>query len=190
MAKFEATNRILMKMKKSIIIISVLALSISCTDTNKIDNNAETENMEISDNTTNLPVLTIAEFEVKAAEWVDKEVQVNGIVDHVCKHGGKKLFLVSDDADVHVVSETRFDDALIGNEITVTGIVQEFRVDEAYCLLKEEDHIQNHKEGTDSDEVYDQKIKEIQSYRDSMKVAGVDHLSFYSLSYVSHQINE
>ena len=165
-------------------------LSISCADSNKKDNITEAENTEATENTTDIPVLTLADFDVSAANWVDKEVQVNGIVDHVCKHGGKKLFLVNDDGDVHVESEVRFDDGLVGDEITVTGIVQEFRVDEAYCLQKEEDHIQNHKEGTDSDEVYDKKIKQIQNYRDSMKVAGIDHLSFYSLNYVSHQVNQ
>ena len=177
-------------MKKSIIILSLLVLSISCADNNKKDNKTEVENIEVTEKAANIPVLALADFDINAAKWVDKEVQVNGIVDHVCKHGGKKLFLVSDDGDVHVESETRFDDELVGNEIMVTGIVKEFKIDESYCLLKEEDHIQNHKEGTDSDEVYAQKIEEIQSYRDSMKVAGVDHLSFYSLDYVSHQINK
>ena len=97
---------------------------------------------------------------------------------------------MNDEGDVHVESKTRFDDALIGDVITLTGVVKEFKVDEAYCLQKEDDHLQNHKEGTDSDEVYNEKIKQIQVYRDSMKVAGVDHLSFYSLDYVSHQLNQ
>jgi hypothetical protein len=117
-------------------------------------------------------------------------VKVSGIVDHVCKHGGKKLLLVNDKADVHVESEERFDDALVGSEILVTGIVKEFRVDEAYCLQKEEDHQQSHKDGTDSDEMYAKKMEQITFFRDSMKAAKVDHLSFYSLDYISHKVEK
>lgn len=171
-------------------ILCILALGISCSESSKMDNNTEAENLEAVENTTGIPVLSLADFDVSAADWVDKEVQVVGIVDHVCKHGGKKLFLVNDDGEVHVESEERFDDEMVGDEIKVTGIVKEFKIDEAYCLQKEEDHIQNHKEGTDSDEVFNQKLKQIQHYRDSMKVAGVDHLSFYSLEYVSHLKNQ
>jgi hypothetical protein len=103
----------------------------------------------------------------------------------VCKHGGKKLFLVNDEADVHVESDTRFDDELIGSEVIVTGIVREFRVDEGYCLKMEEDNIASHKEGETDQEQFDNKIAMIQEYRDEMKEKGVDHLSYYSLEYIS-----
>lgn len=177
-------------MKKIILFLIVVAFSISCSKNTKKENKTEVNNIETTDKTVENPVLALADFDDKAAKWVDKEVEVNGIVDHVCKHGGKKLLLVNDKGDVHVVSETRFDDKLIGDEITLTGVVKEFKVDEAYCLQKEEDHVQNHKEGTDSDDVYAQKMEQIKTYRDSMKVAGVDHLSFYSLDYVSHQVKK
>ena len=177
-------------MKKIIIVLSVLVLNISCAENTKKDNKKEVKNSETTEKVAENPVLALADFDGVAAKWVNKEVQVNGIVDHVCKHGGKKLLLVNDKGDVHVESETRFDDALIGDEVTLVGVVKEFKVDEAYCLQKEEDHLQNHKEGTDSDEVYAQKMKQIKIYRDSMKVAEVDHLSFYSLDYVSHQVNK
>ncbi len=175
-------------MKKLVIILSILALGISCAKNTKKENQSEIDKTEVAEKVAERPVLALAEFDTSAGQYVNKEVQVNGIVDHVCKHGGKKLLLVNDAGDVHVESETRFDDALVGDEISLTGIVKEFKVDEAYCLQKEEDHLQNHKEGTDSDDVYAKKMEQIEIYRDSMKVAGVDHLSFYSLDYVSHQM--
>lgn len=173
-------------MKRIILFFVVITFSISCAKDVKTEKKTKVNNVEKK---ADKPILALANFNGEAAKWVDKEVQVKGIVDHVCKHGGKKLLLVSDEGDVHVVSETRFDDTLIGDEITLTGIVKEFKVDEAYCLQKEEDHLQTHKEGTDSDEIYAKKMEQLKIYRDSMKVAGVDHLSFYSLDYVSHQIN-
>lgn len=140
--------------------------------------------------TTEAPVIALADFNTKAGEWVGKEVIVEGIVDHVCKHGGKKLFLVDDQGDVHVDGEKRFDDALMGNQIVVKGIVKEFRVDEAYCLQQEQDFIQKHKEGVDPDSVYTQKMEGITFYRDSMKTTGKDHLSFYSIDYISHEVKK
>ena len=166
-------------MKKIILSIVLLVALVACkTDKNKTE-------AAVTDEVT---VIALNDFESKAGDWVDKEVQLTGIVDHVCKHGGKRLFLVSDEADVHVDSENRFDDALEGSEISVKGIVRELRVDEAYCLQQEEDFIQKHKEGVDGDDVYEKKMAHIQSYRDSMKVAGVDHLSFYTIDYLSHDI--
>lgn len=167
---------------KKVVIIMVLALAFyACkTETKKTETpKAEPQTIES---------IALADFDAKAGSWVGKEVKVTGIVDHVCKHGGKRLFLVDNDADVHIDSDTRFDDALQGNEITVKGIVKEFRIDEAYCLQKEQDFIQKHKEGVDAEEVYKKKMKHIQAYRDSMKTAGIDHLSFYTLDYVSHDI--
>ncbi len=177
-------------MKKFILILSILTLTISCSDSiKKADKKALNDNTTIN-NTAEKPLLALADFDSKAGEWVNKEVQVKGIVDHVCKHGGKKLLLVNDEGDVHVESEERFSDTLVGSEITVTGIVTEFRVDEAYCLQKEEDHQQNHKEGTDSDDMYAKKMKQVEFYRDSMKATGKDHISFYSLEYVALQVDK
>lgn len=139
---------------------------------------------------TETPSIALGEFESKAGDFVDQEIMVAGIVDHVCKHGGKKLFLVDDDGDVHVESDTRFDEALMGSKVNVKGIVREFRVDEAYCLKMEEDNVKSHSEGKTEEELYERKKSEIQFYRDSMAVAGVDHLSFYSVEYVSLDVLE
>ena len=154
---------------------------ISCS--NDADKNKASEVAEYQ-----TPTIELAEFENKAAEFVDNEVKVAGIVDHVCKHGGKKLFLVNDDADVHVESDSRFDDELIGNEVVVTGIVREFRVDESYCLQMEEDNIKSHREGVDNQGEFDEKMAHIQEYRDEMEENGVDHLSYYSLEFVTLEI--
>jgi hypothetical protein len=135
-------------------------------------------------------MIAIGEFDKRAGDFVDQEVMVEGIVDHICKHGGKRMLLVSEEGDLHVDAEERFDEALMGNEVVLTGIVREFRVDEAYCLKMEEDNIQSHKEGNTEQELFERKMAEIKEYRDSMMTAGVDHLSFYSLDYVSLEVKE
>lgn len=174
-------------MTKNIIAITLLVFFLSsCCETNTNNNNNETTQETQQVNAAEVPVVLIGGFDSDAAAYVDKEVKVSGIVDHLCKHGGKKLFLVADDGDIHVESDERFDEKLAGMDITVNGIVREFRVDEAYCLKMEEDNIQSHKEGKTEDELYEQKMKQIEFYRDSMNVSNTDHLSFYSLEYISH----
>jgi len=172
-------------MTKNIIAILLIVTFLSSCCEDKPTNNEE--NQEAQQTTmTVAPVLAIGDFDAKAGNFVDQEIQISGIVDHLCKHGGKKLFMVSDDGDLHVESDERFDDKLAGMEITVTGIVREFRVDEGYCLQMEEDNIQSHSEGLTKDDLYEQKMNQIEFYRDSMSTAGTDHISFYSLEYLSH----
>ncbi len=164
-------------MKRTLLIFVLLTALWSCDDSPK-DKTGESA----------VPLLSLAEFDAKAGDYVGKPVMVRGIVDHVCKHGGKKILLVDDHGEVHVTSGTRFDEALVGEELELTGKVAEFRVDESYILQKEEDYITDHKEGKTSQEIYDQKMKQLQFFRDSMKTAKTDHLSFYSLEYISHEV--
>jgi len=170
-------------MKNVFLTLAICLFIISCkTDNKKVDNNNKQNEAEVVET----PLLELGEFDIKAGEFVGKEIQVRGIVDHVCKHGGKKILLVTDEGDVHVFSDERFDEALMGSEIMVTGIVLEERIDEAYCLKMEEDNIKSHSEGASNEEQFKNKKKHIQQYRDQMKANGVDHISNYSLQYVSH----
>ena len=94
----------------------------SCkTETKKAENNATITTEEFIES----PQLTLGEFDIKAKDFINKEVKVTGIVDHVCKHGGKKILLVTDDGDVHINSEERFEETLKGSEISVTGVVNQ-----------------------------------------------------------------
>jgi len=172
--------------KKLFAIALIAGLFASCAG--DADKN-ETNNNNLSDEanaTTEIPVVTIAEFNTNAGEFAGMEIQVAGIVDHICRHGGKRLLLVSDDGDIHVDADERFDEEIEGSEIIVNGIVDEFRVDESYCLQLEEDNIQSHKEGDTNDDDYESQMADIKYYRDSMLAAGTDHISYYSLTYITH----
>ncbi len=167
-------------LKKIFMPLFLVLIIISCTSK---QNNTKIINEDI-------PKFTIDELYKNAANFVGKEVIVSGIVDHICKHGGKRLLLVSDNNDLHIDTDERFDENLIGKEIEVKGIIKEFRVDEAYLLKMEENNIQKHKTGETDDNFYERKKKQIEKYRSEMKEKGVDHLSFYSLDYISHTIKK
>ena len=172
-------------MRIILLIIATVFLVFSCkTETKKIQETDNLNEIEVVET----PKLVLGEFDLKAGNFVNKEVKVQGIVDHVCKHGGKKILLVTDDGDAHVFSEERFDEALMGSEIMVTGVVLEERIDEAYLLKMEDDNIKSHSEGKSNEEQFNNKKKHVQQYRDKMKVDSVDHISNYSLQYISHDI--
>ena len=177
-------------MIRKIYAIAAVAVSVflfSCGDT---ADKSGTDSLSSTTDTLAVDAVTlgVADFDAKAPEFVDKEVEVSGIVDHVCKHGGKKILLVADDAKMHIDSETRFDEALSGQEITVRGIVREERVDEAYLQQWEQDEINKHSEGEDNAEERIAHAREqIKFYRDSMATTNVNHLSFYSLEYLSYE---
>lgn len=174
-------------MKNLLLVITICTLLFSCkSDPKKTSEVAQESEIEVVET----PLLVLGEFDTKAGDFVSKEIKVQGIVDHVCKHGGKKILLVTDDGDAHVFSEERFDEELMGSEITVTGVVLEERIDEAYLLKLEADNIKSHSEGKSNEEQFNNKKKHVQQYRDQMKADNVDHISNYSLQYVSHDIVE
>jgi hypothetical protein len=170
-------------MKKIVFILAIIIAVISCkTDSKKTEDTTQTTEVIAVET----PTIALGDFDTKAAEFISKEIKVTGIVDHVCKHGGKKILLVTDDGDAHVFSEERFDEALMGSEIEVKGIVLEERIDEAYLLKMEEDNIKSHSEGASNKEQFEAKKKHVAEYRAKMKAEGVDHISNFSLQYVSH----
>lgn len=170
-------------MKNLAYVLICMILLTSCKNESK---QAESIDQDQTEKVAEAPLIAIADFDKKAGEFVSKEVKVKGIVDHVCKHGGKKLLLVTDDGNVHVTSDSRFEEELVGSEIALNGVVAEERIDEAYLLKMEEDNIKSHSEGQSSDEQFEAKKEHIQQYRDQMKTNKTDHISNYSLEYVSH----
>jgi hypothetical protein len=169
-------------MKKIVILLALVLGFAACKQ--DVKSEKAIEDQEVAKE---IPVLAMGEFEAKAGNYVDQEIQIVGIVDHVCKHSGKKLLVVTDDGQVHVVSDTRFDDSLTGSEILLNAIVKEERIDEATCLQMEEDNIKSHSEGATNDEMFENRKKHIQEYRDRMKEENKDYVSEFSLQYVAHK---
>ena len=172
------------KMRTLIALFFAVVLLSGCGNENRSDN----ADAKKADNA--IPEIALASFNDEAANYVDQKVSVTGIVDHVCRHGGKRLLLVDDNADVHVDNDTRFDEDLMGNEIELVGIVKEKRIDESDCLKMEEDNIESHNAGDIDEDHFENKQKQIEFYRDSMEKANTEHLAFYSLDYVKHKVKE
>lgn len=151
--------------------------------------------------------LTVNDFESKAPEIVGKNIEISGTVVHVCKHGGKRLFLMGNDSAFRVEVTTgeklaAFNPEMEGSEITINGIVSELRIDEAYLTQwenevragtgNEEGELKIHEgeEGHEHNEGAEGQFAQIQSFRERIKASGSDHLSIYSIVADSFKVLE
>jgi len=148
-------------------------------------------------------VVEIAALIGSTADYVGKEISVTGTVNHVCKHGGKKLFMMGDDPEGRFKvtageSVGAFELELEGSTITVTGIVEEEIINEAtICALEggssaEEAEEAAHEEGADetTEEHHAGEGEQAAHLRQMLTESGEDELSFYSLDCSSFEILE
>ena len=96
-------------------------------------------------------VVSIAEFDDTAETLTGKAVSIEGIVDHVCMHGGDKMFIIDDNSKGRVkitVGENMpaFNTEWVGKSIKVEGIVEELRIDEDYLNDWENELLANNEE--------------------------------------------
>ena len=122
--------------KKILILFVFAAFIVSCNNTQNQSTDTESTEQEIS---TELVTLAIVGFDDQAGDYVGKEVQITGLVNHTCKHGGKRMFIIDPETEQTVKIEageniTSFDAELEGSEVIVTGIINELIIDEDYLL--------------------------------------------------------
>ncbi len=171
-------------MKKYFLTLTVLALILSACSNSTDKKQEKNTNKDTVSKIEAINMIKIKDFDSLASSLVGKKVLVKGLVDHVCKHGGKKILLADDDAHLRVKNDVRFEDSLVGSEVRVVGVVTEFKLDEDYCSSVDKKNEQALSDGRKTKAEYDDTKEHIQSYRDSMKATGVDFIKIYSLKFV------
>lgn len=137
-----------------ILVAAVFLMSCGGQNTTSQDEQAATQDEIVVNKPT---VITLAEFQEKAETLVGKEVILEGNIIHVCKHGGKKMFITADDPDVRIKITTgeetvAFEPELEGSYITVLGIVEAM---EAEIVDESELHEEGeHEEDADHANIY------------------------------------
>ena len=146
-------------------------------------------------------LLTVATFDRDASTYVDQPVWIEGTAYHICKHGGKRMFIV-DGNDSLMVEITlgpdivMFDEGLVGSRVNILGVLKEERIDEKYLneweaevMAPEEDYETGLHEGTKGheDQPEEAKLETINDLREQLKESGSDHLSFYSIEAISFE---
>lgn len=150
-----------------------------------------------------IPKVSINDFNENAEKYVDQKIRLEGMVVHVCKHGGKRMFIIGDNPDERVKitkgeNMASFKPEMEGSDVVVEGIVHVQRVDEAYLDQWEKDVKANLKEsdkkihtGEEGHEEKEGEMKEslnkIKNMRNQLQQSDEKVLSFYSIECTDYQ---
>lgn len=169
-------------MKKVILPILLFSVLLCSCNNNK---QAKTEAVPVN----------ISEVKDKAPELMGKLISMDGMVAHVCRESGKRLFLGEESFKVLATNSVpTFKVEMEGSDVTVTGYLKEDRIDETYLAnwekeledgiktkLKEETHTYDaESKGLDESAITTQ-FDQIKGYRDQILAGGKGYISFYSL---------
>ncbi|HZK09126.1 MAG TPA: hypothetical protein VFC92_13140 [Bacteroidales bacterium] len=166
----------------------------SCNNAPK-DQAAEGDQMYAGE--TEVVMVSPDEFNANPDAFVDKNLVIEGTAVHVCKHGGKRMFIIGTDPENRIQVKagdaiSSFVETLEGSDVVIHGFVDELRIDEAYLTQWENElkadnpesdlKIHRGEEGHDHDEGDTHKeYEQIEGYRTQMAEQNVDHLSYYSI---------
>lgn len=129
-------------MKRILSLLAVLVVLVACNNQKK----ATSESQGYQTSSTALATYSLDSLLTVVDELADQKVVVRGHVTHVCKHSGKKCFIIGNNQEVTLRIESGagfegFDQELVGSEIAITGVVKKLR------LSQEEVEEHAHEEG-------------------------------------------
>jgi hypothetical protein len=112
--------------------------------------------------------------------FVDKEVVVEGLVNHVCSHSGKRMFVLGNNPDeaLRITPNDKigiFDKDLEGNTVEIKGVLKELIINDEYVAQLEKEI----SEGMDNEALHDHSggdHEEEESAVDSSKIKQVEQM--------------
>jgi hypothetical protein len=133
--------------KKALGILALAAVMASC-------GNKEQKKEACCDK--EMEKVTVDQVMENMQTYVDKDLVIVGTVNHVCSHGGKRMFIMGENPDVAIKITPNeeigvFEKELEGSHVVVTGVLKELRIDEAYVANLEAEIA----EGGDNEAVHD-----------------------------------
>lgn len=195
-------------MKKMIIAILALAIvTVSCENSNT---NKKTEAITEEVVVEEVVEIDLVDFEDKVEGLVGKTVVVEGTIDHVCKHGGQRMFLIDTGSEGRVKvtpdeNVAAFKTDLEGQAVILTGIVEEMRIDEEYLKEWEEEILSEadmgddkgegshlggdmEKGGEDADKA--EEMEKVNKLRQEISETEKGYLSYYSILCTAYEVVE
>ena len=120
-----------MKMKKYVVLVVALMAMVGF---NSCGNKQQKQQNEASEQLSG--AIDVDSLLAAADSLSGQEVTVEGVCTHICKHGGRKIFLMGSDDTQTIRIEAgkvgKFDQKCVNSLVKVTGVLVEQRVDEAY----------------------------------------------------------
>lgn len=122
-----------MRTNKLILAAALLSATLFATS---CGNKQQKKAAETASEQTADTALSIDSLLADAENLADKEVTIEGVCTHTCKHGAKKIFLMGSDDTKTIRVEAgelgSFDPKCVNSIVRVTGTLKEQRIDEAY----------------------------------------------------------
>lgn len=194
-------------MKKYVIaLVALVFVLTACENQQKKENTSEEEVMLIEE----IVPISLSDFDVKAEELVGKQVMLSGTVDHVCKHGGQRMFVIETGSEgrVKVTPDENiaaFKTDLEGQSVKLIGIVEEQRIDEDYLKEWEEEilsgvdmgddkgegsHLGGDTEKGGSDADMEEEMEKVNNLRQEIAETEKGYLAFYSVLCTEYEVME
>lgn len=129
-------------------LLIVAALVFSCGTKEKKNDEASTEK--------ETTILTVDQIMADIENFVEKDVVVKGLVNHVCSHGGKRMFILGENPDVALRITPNnnlgvFEKELEGSTVIIHGVLKELIIDQNYINQLEKEIA----EGADNEALHD-----------------------------------
>jgi len=179
-------------MNKQIFLFALIAVLFASCGSAPDQSKAKAETSEVLE-------VTVDDFWAAPDDYVGKEIAMQGIVIHVCQHGGKRMFIVGEDPDDRLQVKAGddvpvFEIELEGSLVEVIGVLDELRITEEYLQNWEAELLadnpdsdlkihrgeEGHQHGEEEDD-HQYEWDQINRYRELLAETEDDHLSFYSL---------
>lgn len=127
-------------MKKVSTLLFIALVLFSC-GTKKQKENQETT-------TNKLTAISVDKILSNTSDYVNKEVMVEGLVNHVCSHSGKRMFVLGENPDnaLKITPNNKigiFDKKLEGNTVIIKGVLKELIIDDEYVAQLEQETAEN-----------------------------------------------
>jgi hypothetical protein len=196
-----------MDMKKYVVALIAMVFVLSaCENQQKKEAASEEEVVLIEE----IVPISLSDFDVRAEELVGKQVMLTGTVDHVCKHGGQRMFVIETGSEgrVKVTPDENiaaFKTDLEGQSVKLIGIVEEQRIDEEYLKEWEEEvmagtdmgddkgegsHLGGDTEKGGSDADMEEELEKINNLRQEIAESEKGYLAFYSVLCTEYEVED
>ena len=154
--------------------LSIIALVLFSCGTKQQKENQETTTDELT-------VISVDKVLSNTKDYVEKELVVEGLVNHVCSHSGKRMFILGENPDktLRITPNEKigvFEKRLEGNTVRIKGVLKELIIDEDYVAQLEKEVA----EGMDNEALHDHSggdhDEEEESADDSSKIKQIEQM--------------
>lgn len=176
-------------MKKLIWVLPLTIMLFACNSKKDAKTSEGSEKV-----VTSIEAMTIDKLLAEAEGNVGKEVFVKGMVNHTCKHSGRRCFLVNEDESLSIRVEaggdiTSFNQELIGNILIVKGILEEKRLTSEY-IDEFETKVKAQEDTEEGGEHCDAQMQNIKKMRAWMKEHAKEYYPIYFVAGQSYEVVE